>query len=142
MIANGIAECRRSLALDPNLADAQGSSASANITRAIARRWRATSKKRSRLSPRDTRAFLWYMFVGLGKLLIHADREAIDWFRRSLRPIEISRSLTFTWLTPGACGGPQGGAISAEAGLALDPGFTIRRYDSNCSKVSGNPVYG
>ena len=61
-----------------------GSLASANINRAIVRRWRATSKKRSRLSPRDTRAFLWYMFVGLGKLSIHADPEAIEWFRRSL----------------------------------------------------------
>ena len=37
-----------------------------------------------RLSPRDTRAYLWFMFVGLGKLSINADLEAIDWFRRSL----------------------------------------------------------
>ena len=30
---------------------------------------------------------------------------------------------------------------SAEAGLALDPGFTIRRYDSDCFFLSDNPAW-
>ena len=78
-----------------------------------------------RLSPRDTRAFLWYMFVGLGKLSIHADPEAIEWFRRSLEANRNHALSHFHFATALALVGDLKEARSiAEAGLALDPGFT------------------
>ena len=93
-----------------------------------------------RLSPRDTRAFLWYMFVGLGKLSINADREAVEWFRRSLEANRNHALSHFHFATALALVGDLKEARSiAEAGLALDPGFTIRRYRINAK--GDNPVY-
>jgi tetratricopeptide (TPR) repeat protein len=80
------------------------------------------------------------MFVGLSKLSINADREAVDWFRRSL---EVNRNHAlshFHFATALALVGDLKEARSiAEAGLALDPGFTIRRYRINAK--GNNPIY-
>ena len=37
-----------------------------------------------RLSPRDIFAYRWMMFVGLAKMQLGADAEAVAWFRRSI----------------------------------------------------------
>lgn len=80
------------------------------------------------------------MFVGLAKLGIKQDHEAIGWFRRSL---ELNRNHAlshFHFATALALVGELKEARSiAEAGLALDPGFTIRRYRINAK--GDNPVY-
>ena len=98
-IANGIAQCRRSLALDRNLADAHGFIGLGKYQSGQSEEVEGHIQEALRLSPRDTRAFLWFMFVGLGKLSINADREAVDWFRRSLEAQPKSRAcLIFTLL--------------------------------------------
>lgn len=139
-ITNGIAQCRRALALDPNLADAHGFIGLGKYQSGHSEEVEGHIQEALRLSPRDTRAFLWYMFVGLGKLSIHADREAIEWFRRSL---ELNRNHAlshFHFATALALVGDLKEARSiAEAGLALDPGFTIRRYRINAK--GDNPIY-
>jgi tetratricopeptide (TPR) repeat protein len=50
-----------------------------------------------RLSPRDTRAYIWLLIAGLAKLHLNADREAVAWLRRS---IEANRNhpLGQLWL--------------------------------------------
>ena len=93
-----------------------------------------------RLSPRDTRTFLWFMFVGLGKLSINADLEALDWFRRSLEANRNHALSHFHFAAALALVGDLKEARAiAEAGLALDPGFTIRRWRINAK--GGNPIY-
>jgi tetratricopeptide (TPR) repeat protein len=139
-IENGIAQCRRSLVLDRNLADAHGFIGLGKYQSGRSEEVEGHIEEALRLSPRDTRAFLWYMFVGLGKLSISADHEALAWFRRSL---EVNRNHAlshFHFATALALVGDLKAArATAEAGLSLDPGFTIRRYRINAK--GDNPVY-
>jgi TolB-like protein/Tfp pilus assembly protein PilF len=139
-IANGIAQCRRSLALDRNLADAHGFIGLGKYQSGHSEEVEGHLQEALRLSPRDTRTFLWFMFVGLGKLSINADREAVDWFRRSLEANRNHALSHFHFATALALVGDLKEARSiAEAGLALDPGFTIRRYRINAK--GDNPIY-
>jgi len=136
----GIAECRQALLLDPNLADAHGFIGLAKFLLGRGEEVEAHVHEALRLSPRDTRAYLWYMFVGLGKLSICADQEAADWFRRS---IEFNRNHALAHFHFAAAlallGDPKEARAAASAGLTLDPSFTIRRYRTN-AKVD-DPVY-
>jgi tetratricopeptide (TPR) repeat protein len=69
------------------------------------------------------------MFVGMAKLHANADLEALDWLRRST---EANPSYTLSHFNlAGALammGDLRDARSSADAGLALDPNFTIRRY--------------
>jgi hypothetical protein len=80
------------------------------------------------------------MFVGLAKLSVNADVEALAWFRRSL---EVNRNHPLAHFhfaaALGLIGDMRGARSAALAGLALDPSFTIRRYRINAK--SGNPTY-
>ncbi len=68
-------------------------------------------------------AFCWHAKIQLG-----ADAEAAGWFRRS---IEANRNSPLTHFALAAALGLQGSLdearAAATAGLALNPGFTIRR---------------
>jgi tetratricopeptide (TPR) repeat protein len=126
--------------LDRNLADAHGFIGLGKYTSGHSEEVEGHIQEAFRLSPRDTRAFLWFMFVGLAKMSINADREAVDWFRRSL---EVNRNHAlshFHFATALALVGDLKEARSiAEAGLALDPAFTIRRYRINAK--GDHPIY-
>ncbi|MBV9566210.1 MAG: winged helix-turn-helix domain-containing protein [Bradyrhizobium sp.] len=139
-IANGIAQCRRALALDPNLADAHGFIGLGKYQSGQSQEVEGHIQEALRISPRDTRAFLWYMFVGLAKLSVHLDREAVDWFRRSL---ELNRNHALSHfhfaIALALVGDLKEARSIAKAGLVLDPGFTIRRYQINAK--GDNPVY-
>jgi len=138
--ANGIAECQRSLALDRNLADAHGFIGLGKYLRGHGEEVEAHIQEALRLSPRDTRTFLWFMFVGLGKLSINADLEALDWFRRSLEANRNHALSHFHFATALALMGDLNEARAiTEAGLALDPSFTIRRCRINAK--GDNPTY-
>ena len=139
-IANGIAQCRRSLALDRNLADAHGFIGLGKYQSGRGEEVEEHVQEALRLSPRDTRTFLWFMFVALGKFSINADLEALDWFRRSLEANRNHALSHFHFAAALALVGDLKEARSiAEAGLALDPGFTIRRWRINAK--GGNPIY-
>lgn len=139
-IDNGLAQCRRSLALDRNLADAHGFIGLGKYQSGRSEEVEDHIQEALRLSPRDTRAFLWYMFVGLAKLSVNADGEAIDWFRRSLEVNRNHALAHFHFATALALVGDLKEARSvAKAGLTLDPSFTIRRYRLNAK--GDNPIY-
>jgi tetratricopeptide (TPR) repeat protein len=139
-MANGIAQCRRSLALDPNLADAHGFIGLGTYQSGHGEEVEEHIQEALRISPRDTRAFLWFMFVGLGKLSTKADQEAIEWFRRSLEANRNHPLSHFHLATALALVGDLKEArTAAAAGLALDSGFTIRRYRINAK--CDNPIY-
>ena len=76
--AKGIAECRQALALDRNLADAHGFIGLGKHALGRDEEVEGHIQEALRLSPRDTRAFLWFMIVGMAKLHANADIEALD----------------------------------------------------------------
>ena len=139
-VAQGIAQCERALALDHNLAAAQGFIGLGKYLMGRGDEVEAHIQVALRLSPRDTRAFLWMMFAGLGKLEVGADLEAVAWFRRSLEANQNQALSHFHFAAAlGLVGDLTEARSAAQAGLALDPDFTIRRY--RVSAKSDNPVY-
>ena len=93
-----------------------------------------------RLSPRDTLAFLWMLFVGVAKLQLSADAEAVAWLHRT---IEANRNYPvahfFLASALALLGSLDEARAAAEAGLALDPDFTLRRLRTNLP--SDNPTF-
>ncbi|MHC2332826.1 winged helix-turn-helix domain-containing protein [Bradyrhizobium sp. USDA 4454] len=139
--AKGIAECRRALALDRNLADAHGFIGLGKHALERVEEVEGHIQEALRLSPRDARAFLWFMFVGMAKLTTSADLEALDWLRRSIEA-NPNHALSHFHLAGALAmmGELKEARSSAGAGLALDPSFTIRRYRISVF-LSDNPAW-
>ena len=127
----GIAEFERALALDPNLATAHGDMGLAKIFVGRPEETEAHEKEALRLSPRDSFAWLWLHFAGAAKMTLGANEEAVALFRRS---IENNRTIPLTHFFLAAAlanlGKLEEAQSEAKAGLALDPGFSIRRFGS------------
>ena len=125
----GIAEFERALALDPNLATAQGDIGLAKIFVGHPEETGAHENEALRLSPRDSFAWLWLHFAGAAKFALGADEEAVSLFRRS---IENNRTIPLPHFFLAAAlahlGKLEEAQSEAKAGLALDPGFSIRRF--------------
>ena len=81
--AQGIAQCERALALDRNLAVAHGLIGAAKYFSGRGEETEAHVHEALRLSPRDTRAYLWLAWVGSAKSQRGADEEAVPWYRTS-----------------------------------------------------------
>jgi tetratricopeptide (TPR) repeat protein len=139
--AQGIAECERALALNPNLAAAHGFIGFAKILSGRAEETEAHVNEALRLSPRDDWAYVWMgPYVGGAKLHLGADEEAARWLQRS---IEANRNMSLTHLFLAAAFAHLGRLADArsavQAGLALAPGFTITRFRGGAE--SDNPVF-
>ena len=78
--------------------------------------------------------------VGIAKIQLGADAEAVAWLRRS---IEANRNFPLAHFCLAGALGLLGvldeARTAAKAGLALDPDFTIRRLRS--TRRSNNPTY-
>ncbi len=138
--AQAVAECQQALALDRNLA---GAHAWIGLTKYYMGRSAETEahvQEAFRLSPRDTLAFLWMLFVGVAKLQLSADAEAVAWLHRT---IEANRNYPvahfFLASALALLGSLDEARAAAEAGLALDPDFTLRRLRTNLP--SDNPTF-
>jgi TolB-like protein/tetratricopeptide (TPR) repeat protein len=138
--AQGIAECERALALDRNLANAHGWIGRGKFHLSRPEETEAHIHEALRLSPRDIFAYRWMMVMGIAKFWLGAEAEAVAWLRRS---IEANRNFPFTHFFLAAVlaslGALDEARASVQAGLALDAGFTIRRYREGAS--SYNPTY-
>jgi tetratricopeptide (TPR) repeat protein len=138
--AQGIAECEQALALNRNLADAHAVIGMAKLYLGRAAETEGHILEAFRLSPRGIFSHRWMHFVGMAKIQLGADTEAAGWFRRS---IEANRNSPLIHFALAAALGLQGSLdearTAATAGLALNPGFTIRRL--RASKPSDNPTF-
>ena len=138
--AQGIRECEQALALDRNFADAHGALGFAKFYLGRAAETEGHILEAFRLSPRDTDAYRWMRFVGVAKLQLGADAEAVGWLRRS---VEANRNHPLAHFSLAAALGLLGALDEARtaaiAGLALYPDFTIRRL--HATKSSDNPTY-
>jgi TolB-like protein/class 3 adenylate cyclase len=125
----GIAECERALALDPNLARAHALMGLGKIFSGRPIETEPHVKEALRLSPRDDFAFHWMLTAGASKLHLCADEEAAAWLGRS---IERDRNWPLAHFFLAAAlanlGRLQEAKAAAQAGLALDPRFTIHRF--------------
>ena len=128
------------MALDRNLANAH---ATIGLTKCYIGRGEETEahiNEALRLSPRDTFTFRWLFFGAVAKLQLGADTEAVAWLRRS---IEANRSYPLAHFLLAAAlallGELDQARAAAQAGLTLDPTFTIRRYRVNTP--SDNPTF-
>jgi tetratricopeptide (TPR) repeat protein len=80
----GIAECERALALNPNLIHAHAAIGAAKLFMGRAEETGAHINDALRLSPRDTYAYVWLFIVGMAKLSVGRDEEAAAWLRRAI----------------------------------------------------------
>jgi TolB-like protein len=138
--AQGIGECEQALALDRNLAAAHGFIGLAKIFIGRAEETEAHINEALRLSPHDMIAHVWVAFAGIAKLYLGSDEEAVARLRRA---IEINKSFSIAHFCCAAALARLGRLAEAhagvEAGLAVDPSFTVSRF--RATAPSDNPIF-
>jgi TolB-like protein/class 3 adenylate cyclase len=135
-----IATCEQALALDRNLAAAHGLIGGVKYFSGRGAETEAHTREALRLSPRDTSRYLWLGWVGNAKTQLGADDEAVAWYRLSLDANRNFAGGHFFLAFALALLGQLGEARAAvQAGLALDPTWTIRRF--RAAAASENPTY-
>jgi tetratricopeptide (TPR) repeat protein len=140
--AQGIAQCEQALTLDRNLARAHALIGLAKVFLGRGAETEAHVNEALRLSPCDTMASRWMAFVGFAKEQLGADAEALVWMRRGLDANRNSSLAHFDLAAALARLGELDEARAAvQAGLALDPSFTIRRYRGATYARSDSPTF-
>ncbi len=81
--AQGIAECERALALNPNLAAAHAVIGLAKLFDGHPEQTESHELEALRVSPHDTDANVWVAYIAFAKLHLGAYDEALDLYRRS-----------------------------------------------------------
>jgi len=125
----GIAECERALAINPNLASAHATIGIFKVYVGHPEETEPCVSEALRLSPRDSFAFTWRMFVGISKMHLGRNDEALVWLRRSIednRNNPMSHFLLAATLA--LLGRTDEARAVAKGGLELNPKFTIARY--------------
>jgi TolB-like protein len=138
----GIAECEQALSLDRNLARAHAFIGHAKFLLGRGAETEPHVNEAFRLSPRDTQAHRWLVYVGLAKAQLNRDTEAVAWLRRGL---DANRNYSAAHFHLAAVlarlGRLDEARASVHTGLALDPRFTIRRYRDVTYANSDDPTY-
>jgi TolB-like protein/class 3 adenylate cyclase len=140
--AQGIAECEQALMLDRNLARAHALIGQAKFLLGQGAETEPHIIEAFRLSPRDTLAPRWMVWVGISKAQLGADAETVVWLRRGL---DANRNYSVAHFHLAAAlarlGELDEARAAVQAGLALDPRFTIRRWRDATNARSDNPTY-
>jgi TolB-like protein len=126
----GIAECERALVIDRNLASAHAVIGIFKIHVGHPEETESHVLEALRLSPRDSAASYWLMFVGISKMLVGQNDAAVAWLRRSIESnrnnpmshFHLAAALALLDLDEDARSAPRDG-------LALNPQFTVARYE-------------
>jgi Tfp pilus assembly protein PilF len=138
--AQGIREFEHALALDSNRANSHAALGFAKFYLGRAAETEGHIREALRLSPRDVEAYQWTCFVGVAKLQLGLDVEAVNWLRQST---EANRNFPIAHLSLAAALGLTGALdearTAARTGLALNSGFTIRRFVA--AQQSDNPAF-
>jgi tetratricopeptide (TPR) repeat protein len=138
--AQGIAECERALALNPNLASAHAVIGVAKVFDGHPEETESHEREALRVSPHDTEAGIWVAYMALAKLYLGAYEEALGLYRRAKELNPNYPTGRFNMAAALAeLGRLDEARAEVQAGLALNPGFTIRRYRAGAQ--SDNPVF-
>ena len=138
--AQGIAEFERALALNPNLAAAHAIIGFAKLANGHAEETEKHVLEALRVSPRDTDANVWLGYIAEAKQFLGAYEDAVTWHLRSLE-INRNRPVAHMYLASAlaSLGRLEEARSEVQAGLALDPKFSIQRY--RVGAQSDNPVF-
>jgi TolB-like protein/class 3 adenylate cyclase len=138
--AQSLSEAERALALDGNLAVAHGVIGNAKIFLGRAEETDAAVREAIRLSPRDPWSYTWHVSAGTAFFLLGDDERAVTSLRRS---IEANRNYPLTHFVLAAAlaslGRIEEANAATQAGLSLNPNFTIARFRAGAS--SDNSTY-
>jgi tetratricopeptide (TPR) repeat protein len=136
----GIAELEQALALNRNLAAAHGGVGLAKIFLGRAEECAGHVAAAFRLAPSDGAAYMWNQISGQAKLVLGADEEAVELFRRSLN-VNRTYPLSYFYLAATLAHLGRLGEARSEVreGLALAPRFSIARFRAGAE--SDNPTY-
>jgi TolB-like protein/class 3 adenylate cyclase len=138
--AQGIAACEHALALDRNLVGAHMQIGVAKMRLGRTEETEGHILEALRLSPRDITAYFWMSMIGAANCYLGHDEEAVAWLRRS---IEANRNYPLAHFILAAAlahlGRLNEARAAAQAGLGLDPNFTISR--ARAVALSDNPTY-
>ena len=133
--AQSIAEFERALELDRNLARAHALIGLAKLFLGRGEETEPHVNEAFRLCPRDTFAPEWLTYVGIAKAQLGADAEAVSWMRRGL---DANRNFSLAHFILGAAlarlGELEQARAAIQAGLALDPKFTIHRFRTHAPR--------
>jgi TolB-like protein/class 3 adenylate cyclase len=140
--AEGIAKCEHALALDRNLARAEGAIGFGKINIGRAEETEAHIAEALRLSPRDTTAFVWMTHVGLAKNLLGSWEQAVAWCRRAIEANpNYPRAHFHLALALARLGRLDEAHSLVNAGLAINPSFTVTRARVDWTALSDDPTY-
>jgi TolB-like protein/class 3 adenylate cyclase len=140
--AVGIAKCEHALALDRNLARAEGAIGFGKINIGRAEETEAHIAEALRLSPRDTTAFVWMTHVGLAKNLLGSWEQAVAWCRRAIEANpNYPRAYFQLALALAQLGRLDEAHSSVNAGIAINPSFTVSRARVDWTALSDDPTY-
>jgi TolB-like protein/Flp pilus assembly protein TadD len=128
--AQGIAECERALALDRNLATAYAWIGLGKCYLGQAEETEACVMQAFRLSPRDNRAFTWLINAGVAQSYLAADEAAVYWFTQAIETNRNVAAFVHIYLAAALAhlGRTEEARASVQAGLALDPNFTLSHF--------------
>jgi tetratricopeptide (TPR) repeat protein len=140
--AQGIAECEHALALDRNLAGAHNLIGFGKIYIGHAEETEVHIGDALRLSPRDTMTYAWMTNSGFAKLQLGSYDQAVAWFRRAIEANRNYPHASFFLAAALAQLGRLDEARSAvNAGLSLNPAFSIFRARAHWTAMSDDPTY-
>jgi TolB-like protein/class 3 adenylate cyclase len=138
--ARGIGELERALTLNRNLGAAHAWIGLAKITMGRAEETETHVNEAFRLSPSDAVTFIWMHILGLAKLHLGQEEEAVAMFRRS---IDASRNYPLNHFYSAAAlahlGRLDEARVEVKAGLALAPKFSLERFRRGAE--SDNPTF-
>jgi adenylate cyclase len=138
--AEGIAESERALALNPNLASAHAVIGLAKLFDGHPEETESHELEALRVSPYDTEADVWVAYIALAKRYLGDYEEALSLYRRAkeLNPNYPTGRFNMAAVLV-ELGRLDEARAEVQAGLALNPGFTLRRYRDGAQ--SDNPVF-
>ena len=137
---HGIASCEQALAHDRNLAPAHAMIGLAKYRIGRSEETEDHIQEAMRLSPRDSFVAAWLSIAGDAKLFLGDDEAAVSRLRGAL---SLNRNNPYTNFLLAAALAHLGRLDEAreavQAGLALNPGFTMRRYRAGAA--SDDPTF-
>lgn len=133
-------ELEFAISLDRNLAWAHANAGFAKVLLGRAEEAEADLLNAIRLSPRDPGLDRWYSLLGIADLFLGRTEAALNRLRKS---VEMNPQLAMTHFFQAAAAALSGRADEAraarEAGLQLDPNFTVARFRNE--RRSQNPTF-
>jgi TolB-like protein/class 3 adenylate cyclase/Flp pilus assembly protein TadD len=138
----GVAECEHALELDKNLASAHGCIGLGKLYVGRPEETEAHIVEALRLSPRDTLAYAYMQFVGVAKIFLGVDDQAVAWLRRSIESNRnFPQSHFYLAVALARLGRLDEARSAVKAGLALNPALTVSRLGATLSTASDDPTF-